>query len=134
MCDIALSRQINQMHVCIFLPDTICLFVDYLVAGQDPKWLLLDAEDLKLSPIPAPGPFGPGTFLKVLREEDMSAAKERASQVTTIAISQSNSHTARTHSKLVWMRRSMEKKADRKCKSVSMQVLCIFQGSDYSLQ
>jgi hypothetical protein len=52
-----------------------------LMAGKDPKWLLLNAEDLKLTHIPGAGAHGAGTYLKVLREEDMCAARERAHEV-----------------------------------------------------
>jgi hypothetical protein len=51
------------------------------MAGKWPKWLLLNAEDLKLTPISGAGPHGAGTYLKVLREDDMIAAKERAREV-----------------------------------------------------
>ena len=52
-----------------------------LMAGKDPKWLLLNAEDLKLTPIHGAGAHGAGTYLKVFREKDMCAARERAHEV-----------------------------------------------------
>ena len=52
-----------------------------LMAGKDPKWLLINAEDLKLVPLTGNGPHSAGTFLKVLREEDMWVAKERAREL-----------------------------------------------------
>lgn len=52
-----------------------------LVAGKDAKWLLVSVEDLKLAPIQGDGPHGPGTFLKILREADMWAAKDRAHEI-----------------------------------------------------
>ena len=50
-----------------------------LVAGNDPKWILLDVESLTKLHLPYNGrPFSAGTYIKVLREEDMWAAKMRA--------------------------------------------------------
>jgi hypothetical protein len=52
-----------------------------ILAGYDPMWKLMHAEVLNRTPIHGAGPHGAGTFLKVLREEEMWAARERAREV-----------------------------------------------------